>query len=289
MSKSKPNRYCGRLFTDEDIAWIRRWIEQHPGRGRSELSVRFCEHAGWKKPDGATKQMSCRVALLRMERDGLIKLPPRLNEKNNTPLKRQWTLWTTAQPIIGGKAGKFSLALEPATKATGPLWNEFVDRYHYLGYTPLPGAQMRYFVKSEGTILALLSFSAAAWKTAPRDTWIGWSAQQRKKNLHLVVNNSRFLILPWVQVRYLASKTLGMAARQLARDWQERYAYEPVLIESFVEKQRFEGTSYKAAGWACVGETQGRGKLDVHKEYKLPKKSVWLKPLEKDFRKRLVV
>lgn len=289
MSSKDARRYCGRDFTDEELDWIRRWIQDNPGRGRTELSMRFCEHAGWQKPDGQPKAMSCRVALLRMEKDGLIKLPPRLT-RNDKPKgkKRQWTLLCNPQPPVQLEAGKLDLHFEPVTRGTSMLWNEFIDRYHYLGYTPLPGAQLRYFVKADGQTLALLGFGAAAWKTAPRDTWIGWSHAQRKKNLHRVVQNCRYLILPWIRCRYLASRILSTVSKRLADDWQARYNYRPVLLETFVEKQRFKGTCYKAAGWTCVGDTKGRGKLDVHKEYKLPVKSVWLKPLDKHCRQMLL-
>lgn len=146
---------------------------------------------------------------------------------------------------------------------------------------------MRYFIQSQYGTVALMSFSAAAWKTAPRDRFIGWDGESRKRNLHLVVNQSRFLVLPWVHVRNLASRLLGMALRRLADDWQIRYNYRPVLVESFVQKDRFTGASYKAAGWTCVGETQGRGKLDRERQRALPVKTIWLKPLVRDFRERL--
>jgi hypothetical protein len=179
------------------------------------------------------------------------------------------------------------LALELVDKKTSALWNAYIDRYHYLGYTPLPGAQLRYFVKADDEILGLLGFSAAAWKCAPRDAFIGWDATTRKKNLHLVVNNARFLIL--VKIQNLASRMLSKATRRIASDWQTRYGYAPVLLETFVDSERFTGTCYKASNWVCVGATQGRGKLDRYHEHKLPKKSVWLYPLDKDFRRCLTV
>ncbi len=164
------------------------------------------------------------------------------------------------------------------------LWNEYIDRYHYLGYKPLPGAQLRYFACSENRILALLGFGAAAWKTAARDRFIGWRPSERERNLQLIVNNARFLILPWVESKNLASKLLAMAARQLPEDWHNRYAYRPVLLETFVDTQRFTGACYKAANWIHVGHTQGRGKLDRNHQANLPTKSIWLYPLRKDFR-----
>ena len=162
-----------------------------------------------------------------------------------------------------------------------------MDRYHYLGYTPLPGAQMRYLVTSQRRVLAVVGFGASAWKAAPRDRFIGWSVAQREARLQLVVNNARFLILPWVQVRNLASTVLARSSRRLPDDWQARYGYRPLLLETFVQSDRFAGTSYRAANWTHVGQTQGRGKLDVHRTHALPRKDIWLYPLRRDFRRRL--
>jgi hypothetical protein len=167
------------------------------------------------------------------------------------------------------------------------LWNEYIDRYHYLGYKPLPGAQLRYFASVGQRPVALLGFGAAAWQTAPRDEWIGWNPAQRQRNLHSVVNNARFLILPWVRVKSLGSKLLAMAARRLPADWAARYRYRPVLLETFVEAERFAGTCYRAANWTCVGQTQGRGKLGDHRLGQVPIKTVWVYPLAKDFRGQL--
>ncbi len=146
---------------------------------------------------------------------------------------------------------------------------------------------MRYFVRAEADVVALLGFGAAAWKTRPRDGFIGWTAEQREARLHLVANNARFLILPWVRCKNLASCVLAMAARRIARDWQQQYGYSPVLLETFVETPRFRGTCYRAANWIRVGETTGRGKLDVHHRASVPRKIVWLYPLIRDFRKVL--
>ena len=174
-----------------------------------------------------------------------------------------------------------------ADQREAQLWREYVDRYHYLGDTPLPGTQMRYLVTSQRRVLAVVGFGASAWKAAPRDRFIGWSVAQREARLQLVVNNARFLILPWVQVRNLASTVLARISRRLPDDWQTRYGYRPLLLETFVQSDRFAGTSYRAANWTHVGQTQGRGKLDVHKTYALPRKDIWLYPLRRDFRRRL--
>jgi Druantia protein DruA len=281
-------RYCGREFTETDIELIQRLLVDNTSINRSKLSRLFCEAVGWRKADGGLKDMSCRVALLRMHRDGHIELPPPQKPANNHLKIGKRTLLALSQPEVTKKAGEHVLQLQLVEKADSAIWNEYIDRYHYLGYTPLPGAQLRYFVKSGDQVLALLGFGAAAWKTAPRDDYISWDAEARKRNLHLIINNARFLILPWVHSKNLGSKILSMASRRICGDWLKRYNYEPVLLETFVEKERFQGTCYKAANWIYVGDTQGRGKLDVHNEYKLPVKGVWLYPLKKDFRKRLI-
>jgi len=280
-------RYCGREFSRSEILWIRQCMEADPGIHRKELSRRFCAHFEWLKPDGGLKEMSCRVAMLKMERDGLIRLPARQGQHHPKRRRSPRSLRGEPQPEIVKKAGELALGFEPVTEQSSRLWNELIDRYHYLGFTPLAGAQLRYFIQSQYGTVALMSFSAAAWKTAPRDRYIGWDGESRKRNLHLVVNQSRFLVLPWVQVRNLASRLLGMATRRVADDWQCRYNYRPVLVESFVQKDKFAGTSYKGAGWTQVGETQGRGKLDRQRRSALPVKTIWLKPLARDFREQL--
>jgi len=180
------------------------------------------------------------------------------------------------------------LTLQPIlNKPDSLLWNAFIERHHYLGHRLLSGAQLRYFVRAAGQIVALLSFGASAWKTRPRDEFIGWTKEQRQRNLHLVVNNARFLILPWIQCRNLASRVLALMARRLPEDWHARYRYRPVLIETFVQKPRFAGTCYKAANWHYVGDTKGRGKLDVLHLKSQPIKSIWVYPLAKDFRRQL--
>lgn len=287
--EGKPTRYCGRDFPAADLATIRRIIEQGPELKRRAISQRVCEALGWLKRDGGLKEMSCRVALLRMERNGLVQLPPpRSRHGNGRRLHRRTSEAEPGEPLCAaiGELGEVCLSLV-GTTAQSLLWNEYIDRYHYLGYGRLPGAQLRYIARASGRVVALLGFGAAAWKTAPRDTYIGWTPAQRERQLHLVVNNARFLILPWVSVPHLASKVLGMAARRLPADWERRYNYRPVLLETFVEQERFAGTSYRAANWLCVGETQGRGKLDRKKQFGKPIKSVWVLPLARSFRRAL--
>jgi hypothetical protein len=282
-------RYCGRTFTVAELELIRKLIDSSPPKNRAQLSRLVCQHMGWYKADGGLKEMSCRVAMLRMQKDGLITLPPAQKRNGNgRPYTRRTGATDPKLPLTQPVHQLPDLRLEVvAHRRESHLWNEYVQRYHYLGYHPLPGAQIRYFAESQGQIVALLGFGAAAWKTAPRDHWIGWCSRQRQERLHLLVNNARFLILPWITCPNLASKLLAMAARRLPEDWQARYGYRPVLMESFVESGRFAGTCYRAANWIHVGQTKGRGKLDSDHTAKLATKSIWLYPLTKDFRQRL--
>jgi hypothetical protein len=277
--------YCGREFSPSDIQAIKRLIEQDPSLKRSPLSRQLCQLFGWTKPNGELKDMTCRVALARMEADGLLTLPPSQMAGGRRRPHFPPTAATDAQtPLLQPVHELGAVRLRTVTTtATSRLWNEYIARYHYLGYTPLAGSQMRYNVFAGEQLVALLSFGASAWKLAGRDRFIGWPEPQRRKNLPLVVNNARFLILPWVQSKGLASKILSLSARQLPHDWHQRYGYRPVLVETFVESQRQRGTCYKAANWVHVGQTVGRGKkCPVHQQI-VPIKDIWLYPLRKDF------
>ena len=272
---------CGRYFSPHDIDWIRDQVDGLPDLTRIQLSRRFCRKVDWTKPDGGLKEMSCRVAMLRLERAGLIRLPkPRTRPAPVKTIRR--TAQGEPQPPVVIDAAE-PVAIVPVERKTSALWNELIDRYHYLGYRRMGGAQMRFFVQAGGRCVALLGFSAAAWRVAPRDAFIGWTEVQRKANLHLVVDNSRFLILPWIQSRNLASRILSRAARMLPDAWQTRYRYRPALLETFVETPRFTGTCYRAANWTCVGQTQGRGKWDRRHTAEKPVKTVWLYPLQRRF------
>jgi hypothetical protein len=279
------NIYCGREFSADDIQAIKRLMEQDPSLKRSPLSRRLCELFEWTKPNGELKDMTCRVALLRMQADRLITLAPsQIPGVRRRPHFPPTTATDAQTPLLQPVHQLDALTLRPITAAgASRLWNEYVARYHYLGYTPLAGSQMRYNVFAGEQLVALLSFGASAWKLAGRDRFIGWQPPQRLKNLQLVVNNARFLILPWIQSKGLASKILSLIARQLPHDWHQRYGYRPVLFETFVESQRHRGTCYKAANWVHVGQTVGRGKkCPVHQQI-VPIKDIWLYPLRKDF------
>jgi hypothetical protein len=277
------NRYCGRDFTPKELEQIRSLIKSNPEFNRTRLSTEVCRMFQWLKPDGKLKDMSCRVAMLRMAKDGLIRLPPSTRTKK--PVRKiEFTPATDLRNSVICPVNELpKLHLQMVTKVTSALWNEYIERYHYLGHSPLPGAQLRYFITAGEQIVALTGFGAAAWQTAPRDQFIGWSHDQRKKNLHLIVNNARFLILPWIQSKNLASKILSLTARLLPDDWKKKYNIRPVLMESFVQKNRFAGTCYKAANWINVGETKGRGKLGPPGKISVPIKDIWVYPIDKKF------
>lgn len=277
---------CARQFTQPELDWIQYQVDNRPAINRVELSRLFCNHVGWYKPDGGLKEMSCRVAMLRLQRNGLIRLP---EPKTRPGAVKQVRRTRKGEPEedICFKAGQAQLSLEPVSRRTSAFYNELIDRYHYLGYRRMGGAQMRFFVHADGQRVALIGFSAAAWKVAPRDEFIGWTQEQRKNRLHHIVDNSRFLLLPWVHSKNLASRILSIVARQLPDYWQERYNYRPLLLETFVEKDRFVGTCYKAANWVCVGQTRGRGKWDTNRDYATPVKTIWLYPLERRFKEAL--
>jgi len=279
--------YCGRDFSTTELDQIVQLIADNPEYHRADLSREVCRILQWYKADGGLKEMSCRVAMLRMHADGLIELPtPRRTKPALLPFCST-SATDPKEPILHPVHHLGTLSLHLVGRNDSSLWNEYIGRYHYLGYTPLPGAQLRYFVLLDQQVIALLGFGAAAWQAAPRDDYIGWTHSLRKRHLPLVVNNARFLILPWIQVKNLASKILAMAVKQLPIDWQNQYQITPVLMETFVEKDRFAGTCYKAVNWIHVGTTKGRGKLGPSGKQSVPIKDLLLYPLQKDFRRIL--
>jgi hypothetical protein len=284
-------RVCGREWSVQDLERVREEIGRASPALRSEIARRVCARLGWSDALGRAKLMSCKVALLRLHRGGWIELPPPRNGNGNGKgLRRQRIEWPSTEAVTGSVSDLGTVDLVAvADRGASALWNALIDRYHYLGYSPLPGAQMRYLIRWPGGVLGAIGFGAAAWKVAARDEWIGWPGPVRERHLARVLNNSRYLILPWVQVRNLASRVLSLAARRIGADFQARYGIGPVLLETFVETGRFRGTCYRAANWVYVGQTTGRGKCDRHHRAKLPAKGVYVYPLQRDFRRCLGV
>ena len=288
LSPAQSLRFCGRQFSPAELDQLRRWLAEEP-LNRSALARRVCAQWGWVNAVGQPKLMSCRVALLRMERAGLVRLPP--PQRHNAqgwrgrpeprPALPPIPFTTPASQLTGLR---LDVVVRPAEAA---LYRQMMAHYHYLGHTPLAGAQLRYLIRCGTTVLGGMGFGAAAWSVAGRDRWIGWPPELRLQRLHLIVNHSRFLLLPWVRSPHLASHVLAQVVRQLPAQWQARYGYRPVLVESFVEQDRFAGTCYKAANWLCVGLTKGRGKLEQTGQPVLPVKWVFMYPLCADFRAQL--
>ena len=277
--------YCGRHFSPDELQTIRRLIEDNPHANRAQLSRQVCVLFDWLKPNGELKDMTCRVAMLRMQADGLFTLPA---AQRRAPCQPEYlaTAATDPQSLLTNPVHELPpLQLrQVAGSAHSRLWNEYIARYHYLGYTPMAGSQSRYFVFAGERRVALLSFGASAWKLAARERFIGWQEDERQRNLPFVVNNARFLILPWIQSKGLASQILSLIHRQVPNDWLARYGYRPVLLETFVETPRHRGTCYQAANWIKVGQTTGRGKKSPTRKPILPIKDIWLYPLHKNFR-----
>ncbi len=291
MGEQTAEKICGRPLSVADVETIRREIRLADPLNRAEIARRVCRALDWSNALGEPKLMSCRVGLLRLHRAGLIKLPaPRNGNGNGLALKHEPKTWPPELPLHGSAGELSGLRLEAvAGKAASRLWNGLIDRYHYLGYTPLPGAQIRYLIDSDQGLLGALGFGAAAWKVAVRDRWIGWDASVREAHLGRVLNNARFLLLPWIEVKNLASKVLALSATQVAEDFAERYGERPLLLETFVETRRFRATCYRAANWQYLGETRGRGKGNRTHRAALARKGVYIYPLRVDFRRELGV
>jgi len=293
MQKAYSETYCGRVFKGENLLEIKEIVSSCQGLTRTELANTVCELFSWKRPTEKLKTVECRQFLEYLESKEIISLPKcRKGRPKGLKTKVLRTEKGEKQSPITGKASQFFpiILSRVTTKPRRDLWYEFIDRYHYLGYQLPFGAQLRYFIESgDRTILGCLQFSSPAWRMAPRDKWITWDDEQRKRNLQKIVNNSRFLLLPWVKIKNLASSALSLACRQIQEDWQHCYGYRPVLMETLVKTSRFKGTCYKAANWVHVGTTTGRGRMDRYSKRKgLETKEIYLYPLARRFREELL-
>lgn len=284
-----PVTLRGRTFSHDELLQIRAIVETSSDEHRFALSKKVCEVLDWRQLNGRLKDRSCRDVLLKLHETGFLRLPAR-----RRPPTRRRPISITAKtdprpvPVFGPRnidLESFSIVTGSGRRGNRPeesFWNEFVERYHYLRYGVPVGPQIKYFVRFREQPIACLAFGGAAWKVAPRDRWIGWLPTQREANLRFIVNNTRFLIFPWVRVNNLASRLLSLATKRLPHDWNRLYAYRPLLVETFVHADRHAGTCYQAANWLCLGTTQGRGKNDPNKTACLPKKLVFVWPLARD-------
>jgi len=284
-----PLTIRNRTITKEDIPFIQNIANEHWNDGRTHISRELCRMWNWVQPNGRLKDMACREVLVTLERQGLIRLPPgRHNGQNDIRNRTLPSVLVDQTPMEGtvGHHGPVTMTMVRNTPLES-LYNSLVHQYHYLGYRQIVGQHLKYMAFLEDRPVACLGWGSAAWAVKSREAYIGWDKPAKEKNLAFVVNNTRFLILPWVKIKCLASKLLAMNARIIAADWIAIYQQPVYLLETFVEKDRFLGTCYKAANWICVGQTKGTSKKGhdhlVHGKIK----DVFLYPLRKDFRKKL--
>lgn len=281
-------KFCGKPVSNEELKLILELVEEFWGISRTELSSTVCELLNWTRPNGGLKTVECLQFLEELADRSLLQLPkPRRGKPKGTKTRcKRTALGEEGAPVTGSVKDVRPITLIPVdSKEDRELWKELVDRYHYLGFKVPFGACLRYLIKidrPEGQIAGCLQFSSPAWKVAARDTWIGWDRPTREKGLQKVVQNSRFLLLPWLKVRGMASHVLAQAAKRIVADWEARFKVQPVLLETFVDTDRFKGTCYKAANWLYLGETQGRGRMDRAHKHEESVKSVWVYPLQRD-------
>ncbi len=290
-----PLAFSGRVFSVPELELIQQICSDCASLGRTEISRTICELLEWKRPNGGLKNHECRLLLERMQGLGLVALPP--VGRSGKRGQRLVSLASHSEPEtdLVGSAGEFepvSLSVvDSGRNGESRLWRELIERYHYLHCRVPVGANLRYLVRSQRApdrVLACMLWTSPAWKMAVRDRWIGWNDEQRRRNLQLIVNNARYLILPWVHVRGLASKILSLCARQLPGDWERLYGYRPLLLETLVDSQRFRGTSYRAANWLALGQTQGGGRKDrLHTAQGRTPKEVYVYPLCRHVQQRL--
>ena len=282
---------CGRKITAQEIDAARETVRLCRGLSRRELAETICEHWGWVTASGSLKLTACLNVLEELERNGELQLPPKRKKPSTERVRGARHTKRTAPPeeSLKGKLADVSpVWLEIVEgRERAKLWNEYLDRYHYLGYSKPFGCTIRYFIVCDKGLLGCALVAGAARALKARDEWIGWSKPRRQQNLSWVINNTRFLIFPWVEIRHLASHVLGQLARRVQADWQQRWGYEPLLLETFVDPAEYAGTCYRAGGWIELGRTTGEGLRRKGCAYTTTPKLIYVKPLSKDFRERL--
>ena len=283
-------RYRGRDVTDSDIAFIRQLMAHHPSASRRRLSQILCEAWDWRQTNGELRDMVCRGLMLKLHRAGFIELPPvRKVPPNNVVLRRKLpTMCVDTTPLCVSLKQLRPLTLRQVRRTPEEtLFDSLIEEHHYLGYTRPVGEHLKYLIWTQGRPVACMTWSSAPRHLGPRDRFIGWSAEARRRNIGYLAYNSRFLILPWVRVAHLASHLLGRVAGVLGQDWQQLYGHPVYYLETFVDPARFRGTCYLAANWIALGQTTGRGHNAPTKRVTQPKKQVLGYPLIPCFRQLL--
>jgi Domain of unknown function (DUF4338) len=285
-----PWQYRGRVITPEDIAFIQQLIREHSGSSRRALSAKLCEAWQWKQANGAPCDMICRGLLLMFHRAGEIELPPVRYTPPNPLAKRQppAAMGIDTTPIQGPLSQLQPVEFQPVRRTTDePLFNSLMEHHHYLGYEQPVGEHLKYVAWAQRRPIACLAWSSAPRHLGSRDHFIGWSAAARLRNIRFIAYNTRFLILPWVEVPHLASHLLGGMAKRLSQDWERLYQHPIYFLETFVDPTRFRGTCYRAANWIRLGQTTGRGKDDQTNRPNRSIKEVLGYPLTRRFRELL--
>ena len=285
-----PIRYRGRQTTSEEVALIRRLIAENPDDSRRALSVKLCRALNWVQPNGSLRDMVCRGYMLELHRAGYISLPAKKCSPPNPFVERKkpTEISIDQKPLATALKNIRPLKLQQVRRSRlERLYNSLMEAYHYLGYCQPVGEHLKYIVFAGKRPVGCLAWSSAARHIGCRDRFIGWSADNRRKHIHLIAYNTRFLILPWVRVPYLASHILAQMAITVAADWQRVYNHRIYYLETFVDKERFAGSCYKAANWIYLGDTTGRGKNDQSKKANRSIKAVYGYPLAADFRRHL--
>ena len=282
--------YRGRSVSEEDVTVIRKIIAAHPAGSRRFISQEVCRVWDWRQTNGILKDMVCRSLLLLLESKGLIKQPPPRCHPPN-PLanrKKPVRLAIDQTPVEGSLSNLLPITMTQVRRTPNEkLFNSLMNEFHYIGYTQPVGEHLKYMVFSNNLPVACVIWSSAPWYIGDRDRFIGWSVDTRKKNLHLIANNTRFLILPWVKVPHLASHVLALSRRVISRDWRKIYNHPIYLVETFVDTERFAGTCYRADNWIYTGQTTGRGKLSKSSKPTRSRKAIYVHPLTKNFREKL--
>jgi hypothetical protein len=281
----------GRELSADDIGEMKGLLAEHPDWGRTRLSEELCRRWDWRNAQGRPKDMAARTLLLKLERSGHIQLPLRQRPSSNEFRNRIVPVIAPAtEPICGALSDlrPLSVSVAAAASADMRLFNGLLAGYHYLGHRNTVGENLRYLVRDRmGRPVACALFGSAAWKCADRDAYVGWDRVTRERNLQQLTNNTRFLIPPWVVVPHLASHVLGLIARRIRADWQAKYGHPVYALETFVDRERFQGACYRAANWRRLGATQGRTRNDRERSIRTSVKDVYLYPLIKDFRNAL--